>query len=541
MVIHDLIRRASEEERNRAGAEITDISHPSRSFYAMVAVSTTIAAYGLLSNSTAVVIGAMLVAPLMGPIFGVALSLSSGDRSLLRSSLTAEAAGVFISVFMAFVIGVLPLRADFGSEIIARTHPTIYDIIVAVASGVAGAYAMTNPRISPALPGVAISTSLVPPLATCGLCLSAGRFEDALGAFLLFTANFLAIELAAAAIFIMFGISLLSKPERGHFREYGRRFGLSILALIGVSVFLTQTLVTAIESKRLSSAVQSELSSELRTILGAQLSSFTVSEQQGKVGVVAVVLTPHDIEPDLVARLEDGLRKRVNSRIGLVVRSLISSDADRQGPVFLADDERERQTEVRKQTEFLSKASAIVRTELQTVPGARLVDLRRESDGKTKVTAVVRTPETIGPKDVKNIEAALSKSLGESVRLVLRCVITKDVDGNGILYEEKPKASDVALQALGRRLGQALRNQLLAVEPRCSLEDVRYGRINGKLRVLAVVRTPRTLTPRDARRIEALLRKYVEPSTVLVIRSVIGADVSSSGYVPSIDESRLQE
>lgn len=541
MVTRNLIRKASDEERNRASAEITDLSHPSRSFYAMVAVSTTIAAYGLLSNSTAIVIGAMLVAPLMGPIFGVALSLSSGDRSLLRSSLTAEAAGVFISVLIALIIGSLPLRAGFGSEIIARTHPTIYDIIVAVASGIAGAYAMTNPRISPALPGVAISTSLVPPLATCGLCLSAGRFEDALGAFLLFTANFLAIELAAAAVFIVFGISIVSVPERGHLREYGRRFGPSIFALIGVSVFLTHTLVAAIESKRLSDAVQTELSSQLRTILGAQLSSFTLGDHGDGVGVVAVVLTPHEIEPDLVARLEDGLHKRVSPQVRLVVRSLISSDADKNGPVFLADEERERQTEVRQQTEFLSKASEVLRAELRVVPGARLVDLRRELNGGTAVTAVVRTPEAIGSEHVRSMETKLSSALGSGVHLVLRCVITKDVDSNGILYQKEPSPDDAKKQAFGKRLRQALQNQLSVVEPGCSLTQLRYGRINGELHVLAVVRTPTTLTPRNARRIEVLLRKYVEPSTVLVIRSVIGADVSPEGYVTSIDESRLQE
>ncbi len=507
----------------------------------MVVVSTTIAAYGLLSNSTAVVIGAMLVAPLMGPIFGVALSLASGDRSLFRFSLTSEAAGVFISVLIAFVIGSLPLRADFGAEIIARTHPTLYDIVVAVASGIAGAYAMTNTRISPALPGVAISTSLVPPLATCGLCLSAGRFEDALGAFLLFAANFLAIELAAAAVFIVFGISLLSMPERGHFREYGRRFGLSILALIAVSVFLTHTLVKAIENSRLSKTVQTEMASQLRTILGARLSSFTVDNHKDQLEVVAIVLTPREIEPDLVARLEDGLRKRINPAIRLVVRSLISSDADRNGPVFLADEERERQAEVRKQTDFLSEASEIISAELRTVPGARLVDLRREMNGTTAVTAVVRTPEAIDPRQVRSMQTKMSRALDKRVRLALRCIITTDVDSNGILYQKKPDAGNANQQALEKRLGQALRNQLLITEPRCSLTQLRYGRINRQLYVLSEIRTPRTLTPRDARRIEALLRKHVEPSTVLVIRSVIGSDASAGGYLPSFDEARLKD
>lgn len=90
------------------------------------------------------------------------------------------------------------------------------------------------------------------------------------------------------------------------------------------------------------------------------------------------------------------------------------------------------------------------------------------------------------------------------------------------------------------RLRRALRNQLSAVEPRCNLTDLRYDHVNGKLRVLAVVLTPRTPKTRDAKRIEALLRRYVDPSTILVIRIVIGADVCPDGYLSEFDDGRLK-
>lgn len=167
----------------------------------MVCLSTIIAAYGLLSNSTAVVIGAMLVAPLMGPIFGIALGLSIGDNRLLREATSSELLGVLLSVGLAALIGIATLQPDLGPEIIARTRPTIYDVLIALASGLAGAYAIADERISPALPGVAIATALVPPLATCGICLSAGFWDGARGAMLLFLVNLLAIEFAAGIIF----------------------------------------------------------------------------------------------------------------------------------------------------------------------------------------------------------------------------------------------------------------------------------------------------------------------------------------------------
>ena len=146
-------RRMPQEQRRVIYQKITDLSSPSPSFHLMVCLSTIIAAFGLLSNSVAVVIGAMLVAPLMGPIFGIALSLSTGNSSLLRRALVAEIIGIMMAVGLSYIIGLVPIRPDFGSEILARTQPTIYDIIVALASGLAGAYALVDEKISPALPG----------------------------------------------------------------------------------------------------------------------------------------------------------------------------------------------------------------------------------------------------------------------------------------------------------------------------------------------------------------------------------------------------
>jgi len=169
--------------------EIVDGSAPGLRYYLLMTISTLIAALGLVINSPAVIIGAMLISPLMTPIFGVSLGLISGDIQLCRKALVTEAAGVALAVFSGFLIGVLPLYFKVTPEMLARTQPTLLDLGVATLAGIAGCMAMIDERISPVLPGIAIATSLVPPLAASGLCFALGAPEGGVGAFLLFFAN----------------------------------------------------------------------------------------------------------------------------------------------------------------------------------------------------------------------------------------------------------------------------------------------------------------------------------------------------------------
>ena len=172
----------------------------------------------------------MLVAPLMGPIFGIALGLSGGDKQLLKKSVASELLGMLLAIALAVLIGLVPLRSGFSSEIIARTQPTIYDVIIALASGLAGAFAMINKRISPALPGVAISTALVPPLATVGLCLAAGNWAWAGGAFMLFLVNLLGHRICCRGSVFPGRGGVILRDDRVLI-TFLRRFGVSLLVL----------------------------------------------------------------------------------------------------------------------------------------------------------------------------------------------------------------------------------------------------------------------------------------------------------------------
>ena len=204
IIRHFRITRARFEIVRR---DISEGSEPGVRFYIMVAVSTGIACYGLMANSTAVVIGAMLVAPLMTPIFGMSLALVRGDTRLLGRAVQAEVVGVATSVAMGVLLGWSVGDFQATPEMLARTQPNLFDLLVAVLSGFAGAYAMIDEKISPALPGVAIATAIVPPLANSGLCFSIGEFKGGMGSFFLFFANFLSILLVASATFTASGMA----------------------------------------------------------------------------------------------------------------------------------------------------------------------------------------------------------------------------------------------------------------------------------------------------------------------------------------------
>ncbi|HZK13759.1 MAG TPA: DUF389 domain-containing protein, partial [Desulfobaccales bacterium] len=187
------------ERLQRVREEITLGSEPKVSFYALLTTASLIASFGLIANSTAVIIGAMLVSPLMTPIIGISLALVVGDTPLLGRALRAEALGVVLSIGIAAVLGMFPLALQVTPEMLSRTEPNLMDLLVAVLAGFAGTYALIDARLSPALPGVAIATAIVPPLANSGLCLAMGAYQGAWGSFLLFFANFLAILLVSAA------------------------------------------------------------------------------------------------------------------------------------------------------------------------------------------------------------------------------------------------------------------------------------------------------------------------------------------------------
>jgi uncharacterized hydrophobic protein (TIGR00271 family) len=203
-------------------------------FWVQLALASAIAAGGVIGNSTPAVIGAMIIAPLGTPIYGLALAAVIGERKALRRSLALLVGGIAVNILIGVVIGLITVNRmpiDVNPQIVGRTAPTILDLAVAVFTGVAGSFALSRRDVADILAGVAIAISLVPVLAVVGITLGAGQFSLALGAFILFLANAAAILIAGAIVFKAAGYAqdAVERDEKS-----GRRARIAIIVLVVV-------------------------------------------------------------------------------------------------------------------------------------------------------------------------------------------------------------------------------------------------------------------------------------------------------------------
>ncbi len=202
-----------------------------------------VASIGLNVNSTAVIIGAMLISPLMGPIMGIGYGAGINDFSLLRRS--------FISLSFATLVGLLTSTLYFlispldtaHSELLARTSPTAWDVLIGLFGGLAGIVAITRKEKSNVIPGVAIATALMPPLCTAGFGLSSGNWEYFLGAFYLYTINFVFIALASFLIVRAFNLTEKKYVDPALARKAQRAIAAAVIVTLLPSSYLAYRLV----------------------------------------------------------------------------------------------------------------------------------------------------------------------------------------------------------------------------------------------------------------------------------------------------------
>ncbi|HEY2223736.1 DUF389 domain-containing protein [Actinomycetospora sp.] len=178
-------------------------------FWVLLTLAAIIAGAGVVADSDATVIGAMIVAPLMTPILGTALAVVLADRSRIVRGVTIVLAGAALVVALGFLLGLLvpePVVAATNSEVAARVSPDLIDLVASLATGLVGAFALVRDDVSDTLPGVAIAISLVPPLAVVGLTLESGAPGQALGALLLFASNVAAIVATGTGLLLVYRV-----------------------------------------------------------------------------------------------------------------------------------------------------------------------------------------------------------------------------------------------------------------------------------------------------------------------------------------------
>jgi uncharacterized hydrophobic protein (TIGR00271 family) len=323
-LIHRLVGglpRLNVEEQLALREMMSDSARPGANFFVLIVLSAVIATLGLLLDSPAVVIGAMLVAPLMSPILGFSLGMVLSDVRLVRLSIESMAKGVALALLIAVLIGAFSPIRELTGEIMARTQPTMLDLVIALTSGMAGAYALSRQEVSAALPGVAIASALMPPLCVAGLGLSLRNPQVAGGAFLLFLANIAAISLAGVVIFIIMGVrseTLQPGIYRGRLRKGLIGFVL-LLLVIGIPLAIIMAGILQYADTR------DDIREVLTNSVAAQqavLVDFEHNQKDERMTVLATVRSVDALEESEVEEMAEALQARLDRPVTLEITVL---------------------------------------------------------------------------------------------------------------------------------------------------------------------------------------------------------------------------
>jgi len=277
-------------------------------YYLMLLMAALIALFGLLTNSVAVVIGAMLISPLMGPIISSGLALTIGDLPLARRAFHTIAVSVLLTVLVTTLVTFVSPLKEPTAEIMARVRPNIYDLFVAMLSGVVGAVALCTKRnYMITATGVAVATAVIPPLSVVGYGLGTGQIMLGLGGFLLFFTNFVAIILTSDLVFFIMGF----RSSQVEILQYSQRKRLMIIAgiLSLVSIPLVYTLVVDLKNVKAKKQIEMVLKKELNQEDLSRMTGFSFQQKKEKVLVRASVNTVKLIDSKTEQVIEEELKR----------------------------------------------------------------------------------------------------------------------------------------------------------------------------------------------------------------------------------------
>jgi uncharacterized hydrophobic protein (TIGR00271 family) len=243
-------RRTLGELGEQLFLDVGDIGTKRWKFAVLLILSAVIATAGLLADSTATVIGAMIVAPLGVPIMGTGLGIVTGNgQRMVASAVSVLSGGLAVFAIGWLLAAILPdlVPLDENSQITGRVSPSLIDLVAAVATGFAGAYGLARKDVSDVMPGVAIAISLVPPLAVVGITAQGGDYDGAFGAFQLFASNMLAMIVAGSILFTLYGYAREAVGTPG-FRK-GWAYALVGVATVVIAIPLTITTIDTVRDQ----------------------------------------------------------------------------------------------------------------------------------------------------------------------------------------------------------------------------------------------------------------------------------------------------
>ena len=430
-------------------------------YFAMLVFACLIALLGLLLNSPAVIIGAMLISPLMGPILSCGLALTLADWNLARKAGKNTTFSVVETVLIAVLATSLSPLKDATPEILARTTPNLMDLLIAFFSGLAGTLALASRKGGlTILPGVAIATAVMPPLATVGYGLSTRQWNVAGGAFMLFFTNFTAIVISADLVYLLIGF----RPQqvRGtdqHATLVKWRILIASVVLLALSVPLLRTLLRAAQQARVRRDVLTVLHQQFDRAGDRRLASMDIKTGQHPILIDSVVQTKNFIPPHEINSAEEAVSTKLRMPVRLIVEQLqlaheIAAPPPRTaarandflaGGVVRSDGNAEYSESA---TEMLSRLQDRVKTvvlpllipagvEELTVKGMGV-----EEGGKLRIELAGRQANLTEPQAWSVVSVALGKDLRAQVRIVadleLASAGNHDVQFRGNSIEASP-------------------------------------------------------------------------------------------------------
>ncbi len=330
--LSQFVRPLDHERRMDVVESVRTASSPGFDYFFFVVLSGAIATLGLINDSAAVIIGAMVVAPLMSPILGVGLGSITADAKLARDAASALIRGALISILLAALLTlanlylpIVPSLIEIPNEVISRTQPTPNDLIIALAGGLAAAYALSQPQLSAALPGVAIATALMPPLSVIGIGIALGRWDIAGGATLLFITNAVTIAFAATLVFFLEGFTPRFIREKGKLpRSLLIAALLTAILLIPLTILGARLVTQAQENRLINNVIQTEIAA----MDNAELVELKISRVENEFHLNLTISS--NIQPPYsqITALQEALVSRLGKPVSLIVNYLRSERLD---------------------------------------------------------------------------------------------------------------------------------------------------------------------------------------------------------------------
>ena len=311
----------SQSRKQEVLNELDQASSPGFDYFLLVILSCIIATLGLITNSVAVIIGAMLVAPLMSPIIGLSLASVAGEQRIFRKALLALGEGVLLAVALSTLVswlaGLLPFLSlvELPREVMLRTQPSPFDLVIALAGGAAATYALAQPRLSAALPGVAIATALMPPLCVVGIGISLQRSDVYIGALLLFLTNLVAISFASILVFVFLGFRPSHPNQRWH--RIPRSMIISAVLVLVVTIPLVVLTLNVVRQAKLQQEVREAVEMEIARLPNTQLVELDIDTSNGILEIDATVRALYQPSYSHVVDLQEALAADLQRPVAL--------------------------------------------------------------------------------------------------------------------------------------------------------------------------------------------------------------------------------